>query len=263
MQQIMKGLLCAVLFAVGFNAQAASQAVTTQTRNLTQEISQEVPQDVAGMILAKLQAANPTLNYGPVKPSPVPGFYLVQVEYGPALFVNASGDFLLIGNLLGVTPDGFVDLVEVAMRPERQARLAAVPDSEQIIFPAKGKRKGMVYIFTDVDCGYCRKQHQEVPALNARGIEVRYLAYPREGLDSPAYRKMAAAWCSKTPGETLTRIKSGLSISEKPCDDNPIAEQFRLGGELGVRGTPALFLGDGQMLPGYTSAANLAEALGL
>lgn len=254
MQQIMKSLLCAVILAVGVHAQAASVA---------EPETAQVPKDVAEMILTKLQIANPALKYGEVKPSPVQGLYVVQVEYGPLLFVGASGDFLLTGNLLGVAPGGFVDLMEVALRPERQAKLEAVADKEQIIFPAKGQRKGVVYIFTDVDCGYCRKQHLEVPELNAKGIEVRYLAYPRAGLNSPTYRTMAAAWCSKTPQETLTRIKSGLPVTEKACADNPIAEQYRLGGELGVRGTPALILGDGQMLPGYTSATELAAALGL
>lgn len=255
MQQVVKGLLlplvCALMFAVGVNAQAADAA------------SKAVPAEVAETILAKLQAANPAMNYGPVRPGPVEGLYLVQIEYGPLLFVGANGDFAMIGNLYGVTPDGYVDLLELAMQPERQARLAAVPDSEQIIFHAKGERKGMVYIFTDVDCGFCRKQHLEVPAMNAKGIEVRYLAYPRAGVGSPTYQTMTAAWCSKTPPETLTRIKSGLPISEKPCNDNPVAEQYQLGGELGVRGTPALILANGQMLPGYTSADDLAKILGL
>lgn len=257
MQQVVKGLLCAMALAVGIQVQAATPA-----QPVTQQPAQ-VQAEVAEKILAKLKAANPELEYGPVRPSPVSGLYLVQIAYGPTLFVGASGEFVLTGELLGVTDKGFVDLMEIAMRPERQARLAAVPDSEEIIFPAKGERKGVVYIFTDVDCGYCRKQHQEVPDLNARGIEVRYLAYPRAGLEGPTYDKMAAAWCSKTPQETLTRLKNGQAVKDKACTDNPIAEQYRLGAELGVRGTPALYLADGQSLPGYTPAAKLAELMGL
>jgi thiol:disulfide interchange protein DsbC len=249
MQQILKSLVCAVALTLGLSAHAAEKT--------------EVPEEVASVILSKLKAARADFNFGAVRPSPIDGLYMVQIESGPIIFVSASGDFIVTGDLYGVMPGGFVDLLELAMQPERKAKLAAVPDSEQIIFPAKGERKEVLYIFTDVDCGYCRKQHQEVPALNAKGIEVRYLAYPRAGVGSPTYQTMAAAWCSKTPQETLTRIKSGLPIKDKYCANNPIAEQYRLGGELGVRGTPALILSDGQMLPGYTSATDLAVILGL
>ena len=47
------------------------------------------------------------------------------------------------------------------------------------------------------------------------------------------------------------------------CDDNPVAQQYQLGQELGVRGTPAMITETGQMIPGYQSADELMVTLGL
>ncbi|GAB3099233.1 DsbC family protein [Aestuariicella hydrocarbonica] len=225
--------------------------------------AEPVDSAVSNVILGKLQVARPDLAYGEVQETPMEGLYQVKVQNGPVLYVSATGDFMLAGTLYGVSSTGFVDLQELAMLPVRKSKLDAIAASDEIIFPAKGERKAYIYVFTDVDCGYCRKLHKEVPAMNEMGIEVRYLAYPRAGIGSPSYTKIAEAWCAKDPQTALTRLKNGQSVDAKYCEDNPVAEQFNLGGELGVRGTPAIVLADGTMLPGYVEASKLAQILGL
>ena len=123
--------------------------------------------------------------------------------------------------------------------------------------------KAFVYVFTDVDCYYCQKLHQEVPALKELGVEIRYLAYPRAGVGSPSYRKIASAWCAEDPNISLTALKAGEQIPDNVCENNPVAEQYMLGGQLGVSGTPALVTESGKLLPGYMPADKLANALGL
>ena len=213
------------------------------------------------IIQKRLQTARPDFEYGEVQVSPMPGIYQVQVVDGPLLYVSGDGQFVLAGKMYGVAPGGFVDIEELALQPVRRNKLAAIPASEEVIFPADGKRKALIYVFTDVDCGYCRKLHQEVPALNAMGVEVRYLAYPRAGIGSASYRKIALAWCAKDRQTTMTRLKNSEKVEVAYCEDNPVAEQFRLGNELGVRGTPAIVLEDGTMLPGYMPAPALAQHL--
>ena len=123
--------------------------------------------------------------------------------------------------------------------------------------------RASVTVFTDVDCFYCQKLHNEVPAMNERGIEVRYLAYPRAGVGSESYRKIASAWCDKDPQEAITRLKNRQNIPENVCPGNPVADQFMLGQQAGVRGTPALVLESGEMVPGYLSAQDLAARVGI
>jgi thiol:disulfide interchange protein DsbC len=118
-------------------------------------------------------------------------------------------------------------------------------------------------VFTDVSCFYCQKLHKEVPELNRRGVEVRYLAYPRQGIGSPGFRQLASAWCADDRQTTLTRLKNREELPENVCPGNPIAEQFELGQQLGVRGTPAIVTSAGEMLPGYRSADDLIGLLGV
>jgi thiol:disulfide interchange protein DsbC len=132
-----------------------------------------------------------------------------------------------------------------------------------IIFSPQGEPRAHITVFTDVSCFYCQKLHKEVPELNKRGVEVRYLAYPRSGLDSPGYRQLVTAWCATDRQDTLTRLKGKESVPENVCADNPVAAQYELGQQLGVRGTPAMVTEDGTLIPGYQSADDLMVTLGL
>ena len=123
-------------------------------------------------------------------------------------------------------------------------------------------KKTAITVFTDIDCGYCRKLHQEVPELNRLGIEVRYLAYPRAGLESESYDKIVSAWCADDQRLALTRAKTGKKIESRDCK-NPVAQHFALGGAVGVTGTPSIIFEDGRLLPGYLPAERLAQQLGI
>jgi thiol:disulfide interchange protein DsbC len=132
-----------------------------------------------------------------------------------------------------------------------------------IIFSPEGETRAHITVFTDVSCFYCQKLHKEVPELNKRGVEVRYLAYPRSGLDSPGYRQLATAWCASDRQDAITKLKAQQSVPENVCEENPVADQFALGQQLGVRGTPAMVTETGTMIPGYQSADDLMVTLGL
>ena len=146
---------------------------------------------------------------------------------------------------------------------KRLAKLASVPREDMIIFAPEGETKATVTVFTDVTCFYCQKFHLEVPALNKQGVEVRYLAWPREGVGSKGYRLAETAWCAENRQDTLTRLKAKQNVPEKICEKNPVAAQIRLGQELGVTGTPALLLQDGTLIPGYQPANQLLLGLGI
>ena len=132
-------------------------------------------------------------------------------------------------------------------------------EDSMIVFSPE-KVKHTITVFTDIDCGYCRKLHNEMAEYNKHGIEVRYMAYPRAGIDSDSYKKAVSVWCAEDRKAAMTRAKNGDSVTEKNCD-NPVAEQFKLGSMMGVRGTPALVLENGQIAPGYIPAARLAGIL--
>ena len=195
--------------------------------------------------------------------SPVPGLLEVTLTDGPTVYATPDGAFFVLGDLYSVGAAGYVNLAEQRRNGERREAIAAVDEQDMIVFPAEGDTRASVTVFTDVTCFYCQKLHNEVPELNRRGIEVRYLAYPRAGVGSEGFRLLATAWCARDRQRTLTRLKAGEDVEPLVCPGNPVADEYALGQELGVRGTPAIIMPDGQMVPGYRPVDDLVAALGL
>jgi thiol:disulfide interchange protein DsbC len=199
-----------------------------------------------------------------VRPSPAPGIVEVQVINGPLLYATEDGAyFFLNGDLHQVSVAGVVNLTEERRSLARREQLATVSLEDMVVFSPKGETRDYVSIFTDVTCFYCQKLHGEVDQLNAKGIEVRYLAFPRGGINSDGAKKLATAWCADDQQTTLTELKAGMDLPVSDCADNPIAAQYQLGQEMGVSGTPAIITSSGMMIPGYRPAADLIVALGL
>lgn len=219
--------------------------------------------DVADQILKNLKQARNDLQYSEVKLSPIPGLYEVRVVGGPTLYVSENGEFFIAGDLFSIEPDRFVNIQERARAKERAKLLAKVDQKDQIVFSPAGETKAYVNVFTDVDCGFCQKLHREIDQITAKGIEVRYLAYPRAGANSPSADRLATAWCAEDPQATLTALKSGDAVPMNVCSDNPVAEQYELGGKVGVTGTPAVVTEDGVIIGGYMTADDMAKKLGL
>ena len=213
-------------------------------------------------LLANLKSVIPDGQAKVVAESGVPGMVLVEYGNGQLLYASADGRHLLLGDLLEFDADGLVNRTEERRSLRRKDLLAGVDSGEMVVFSPKGEVKASVAIFTDVDCGYCRKLHQEMDEINALGIEVRYLAFPRAGPGSRSFEKTVSAWCADDPHKAITELKRGNSVPDRTCP-NPVAAQYELGVDLGVTGTPALVTEEGKLLPGYMPALQLADALGL
>ena len=191
-----------------------------------------------------------------IAPSPMEG--VSEVLIGPRLmYVSNDGKYLLQGSLIDLKTR--TDIGEERRNGIRLDALNDLGEEKMIVFPAK-EQKHVITVFTDIDCGYCRKLHGEMDKYNAEGITVRYLMFPRAGIDSASYKKAVSVWCSKDQQDAMTRSKSGENVPNATCD-NPVKEEYELGQLIGVRGTPAIVMEDGAMLPGYVPAARLVKAL--
>ena len=193
-----------------------------------------------------------------VSPGPLPGLY--EVMLGPSvLYISEDGRFLVKGDVFDLK-----SLENITKSRRAQARVDAFADmgvENMIEFaPKNGKAIRTLYVYTDIDCGYCRKMHLEVRQLNDAGISVRYLAYPRSGIGSESYDKAVSVWCSGNRQNALTASKSGKTIKPLTCE-NPVTEHYRLGEAMGLRGTPAVYLDDGDQIGGYVPAQELIQML--
>ncbi|MBR9869794.1 MAG: DsbC family protein [Gammaproteobacteria bacterium] len=218
--------------------------------------------EVEETITERLSQAVPGLRIMSVSKSEAPGLYEVQSSNGDTIYTTEDGVYLLTGDMLKITDNGIANVTEEARARVRQKQMAEFGDDGVISYPAKGQQKAVIDVFTDIDCPYCRKLHDEVPQLNEYGITVNYYAFPRSGPNTPSFRKYESVWCAEDQRDAMDTAKGGKSVPSKTCE-NPVAEQYQLGGKVGVTGTPAIVLEDGNMIRGYVPARNLAEGLGL
>lgn len=204
-----------------------------------------------------LKAIDPELPIEAIAESPMNGLYQVQLQGGRQLYASEDGQFLLQGYLFQVKDGKPVNLTEAAETQGVAKLMAAIPVSEMVVFAPK-QPKTHITVFTDTDCGYCQKLHSEVPELNRLGVEVRYLAFPRQGLESAAAKELASVWCAKDPLNAMDRAKTSQPVADVACE-NPVAKQYALGQMIGVSGTPAIVLANGKIIPGYQPAPQLAK----
>lgn len=204
--------------------------------------------------LAKILPAGSSIES--IRPSPLPALREVVVD-GRVVYVTVDGKYLLQGALLDL--DTRTNLTEASEAAIHRAVLAKIGPEQRIIFAA-AKPKHRVTVFTDIDCGYCRKMHEQIAEYNNAGITVEYLFYPRAGLNSEAYTASVNVWCAPDRRKALTSAKQGLAIPKRTCT-NPVATDYTLGQRVGVNGTPAVFAANGMLIGGYLPPADLLARL--
>lgn len=191
-----------------------------------------------------------------VQKTPIEPLFEVMTERG-IFYATADASYIVRGSLFDTT-DNFTDLTEKSMKKMRLNKLHSL-ESSMIVYPAKNE-KYTVTVFTDVDCGYCRKMHTHMKEYNDAGITVRYLAFPRGGDRQPAWLAMQSLWCSDDQKKAMDEIKAGVRITPKSCV-NKVPEHYQLGVEFGVNATPSLLLDDGTLMAGYRNPQDLLKVL--
>lgn len=212
--------------------------------------------DPKAAITASLEKILPQSKADQINPAPIPGLY--EVLIGPrVVYMSADGRFLLQGNIYNIETGE--DLTEAREATAKKAAVRGLSEENMIVF-GNADAQHSITVFTDIDCGYCRKLHKEIESYLSENFRVRYLFFPRAGVGSDSYKKAISVWCADDRKQALTDAKAGKTIPEKTCR-HPIDEHMKLAELMGVRGTPAIVLDDGRMLPGYVPAKKLKSYL--
>lgn len=235
----MKNLHWVLFIVISFFASQLHAAETAEQR-IRMELAEHFPQ-------FSVDAINKT---------PLPGLYEMTLG-AQVVYIDESARYILSGDLLDLQTG--VSVTKQRTKGLKAAKLNSLDEKDMIVFGEKDAQY-TVTVFTDIECGYCRKLHEEIADYVKEGIRIRYLAYPRAGLGSDAAKVAESVWCSDDPNKAMTAAKQGGKVEEKTCD-NPIAEHYALGQQFGISGTPALLLEDGEVVPGYIPAKRLVLAL--
>ena len=213
-------------------------------------------QDPFETVESRIRELAPTARSIAVSETPIDGILQVQVN-GEILYTTDDGKYMMQGRLFNL--ETREDLTETSMARIRKELLDHIDASQQITFAPKEAAYDLT-VFTDIDCGYCRKLHSQMAEYNEQGIAIHYMAFPRAGIGSDSYQKAVSVWCAKDQQGALTDAKLGNDPEPLQCE-NPVESQYELGKELGVTGTPALLTASGQLIPGYVPPAALRERL--
>lgn len=198
----------------------------------------------------------PGLRPDTIRPTPLDGLY--EVAFGMRLvYVTADGRFLLQGKLIDL--ETRTEITEKRLSELKLAAMSSIKEDQMIVYGPDDPRH-TVTVFTDIDCGFCRKLHAEMDDYADAGIRIRYLFYPRAGIGSESYEKAVSVWCADNQQSAMDTAKGGGSVPGKNCA-NPVAEHHALGQAMRIQGTPALVLDDGETLPGYVPAKKLRQLL--
>lgn len=241
------------LMACGDSVGAAAEAQASHSTS--QKTSAAAP---AGDARAALAAKIPGTKPEDLRETPVSGVFELSHD-GDISYVTADAKYVFSGDLYQVTARGdFPNLSEARRKEIRLAKLAAVPESQMLVFGAPDARH-TITVFTDIDCPWCRKLHSQVADYNKLGIRVRYLFFPRTGPDTESWYKAEAVWCAQDRNKALTMAKNDQRIEMKRCAGTPVARDYELGRQVGVTGTPGIVLENGELVPGYLAPRDLLD----
>ena len=196
-----------------------------------------------------------------IKQSQVDGLFVVDIGDLQPIYASKDGNFFLYGEMYAIKNGELLNTTKQEISLNRKAILDSELSEKDFITFAATDEKHVITVFTDVDCGYCRKFHGEIEDYNAQGITVNYVAFPRSGLESESYNKIVSAWCSSDPKGTLTALKEGRDPALKLCQDHPVEDHYLLGQRIGITGTPAIISSSGDLLPGYLPPMELLKKL--
>lgn len=195
-----------------------------------------------------------------IEQSDFPDIYKVYYGDVQPLYVSKDGKYFLYGDMFQISSSKIINLTATDITKRRMQLMKDIAKDELISFLSKNESYS-VTVFTDVDCGYCRKLHKEIKDYNKEGISIHYAAFPRSGIGTESFTKMVTAWCSEDPKQSITNLKNGDNLRLNFCDSQPVAKHYAIGQKLGISGTPAIISEDGELYPGYFSPKDLLDKL--
>lgn len=245
---------CAILLVL-IGGVSVAQEQTKSAETTTAEAADMTPEQQLRESMARLA---PDMEITAIAESVMPGVY--EVTSGAQIFyLTPNGKYMLEGSIIDL--EQRVDISEQRRGSLQMSLINSIPEDQMVVFNNEaGNADRSITVFTDSDCGYCQKLHQEIDAITDANIRVRYLMFPRAGIDSASSRELESVWCSDDQQGAMTIAKTGGQVPEASCE-NPIQSHVDLARQVGLRGTPLIYLDNGTKIPGYQPAAELVKMI--
>jgi len=116
----------------------------------------------------RIRAMAPTAESIAISETPIDGILQVQIN-GDIVYMSADGNYMLQGRIIDM--ETREDLTEASKSGLRQKLIQGIDPSRQITFSPEDPDYELM-VFTDIDCGYCRKLHSQMDEYNKKGIAI-------------------------------------------------------------------------------------------
>lgn len=146
---------------------------------------------------------------------------------------------------------------------ERMKKLTAIRFNElpleRAIKQVRGDGKRVLATFEDPNCGYCKRLAKEMLKLDNVTIYTFLLPI----LSEDSVRKSRQIWCTTDRAKTWNdwMIDGKAPAGREDCDTSAITKNQEFGRKLNISGTPTLFFGDGERIPGAVPLARIEQKL--
>jgi thiol:disulfide interchange protein DsbC len=206
-------------------------------------------------IRQSFQKKFPKMTIESVTPTAFPGLFEVVME-GQVFYTDDKASYLFSGNLLDLRGAQPRNLTQ-----ETTGKLAAATLSKSTasaVKRVKGNGKRVIYTFEDPNCGYCKELQKELAKLN--DVTIYTFLWPILSQDS--VEKSKGIWCAADRAKAWDDLMlKGVSPTAKRDCDAPFERNAELAQRFGIRGTPGVFLVNGQQVGGYVPAEKLEASL--
>jgi thiol:disulfide interchange protein DsbC len=200
----------------------------------------------------------PDLVVDSISETVLPGIFELVSE-SQVYYLSPDGKFMLDGSIIDL--ENRVNISDQRRGELQLSLISEMPEDQMVVFNNESNdAERWITVFTDSDCGFCQKLHREIDDITDAGIRVRYLLFPRAGMESASFRELQSVWCSDDQQQAMTVAKSGGTVDSAVCS-NPIQSHMELANRVGLRGTPLIYLDDGTKIPGYRPAAELVRMI--
>jgi thiol:disulfide interchange protein DsbC len=218
-------------------------------------VAGSVHADEAGVRQA-IVAKFPKMSVESVSKTPFQGVYEVILD-GQVFYTDEKASYVFSGSLIDMRGREPRNLTQETNNKMASSVLAKSTDLA--VKRVRGNGKRVIYTFEDPNCGYCKELQKELVKLN--DVTIYTFLWPILSPDS--MDKSKAIWCSKDRARTWEdyMLKGAALTAKRDCDTTAIEKNQRLAQRFNLKGTPAVYLANGEQIGGYLPASQLETAL--
>ncbi|KRG35672.1 disulfide isomerase DsbC N-terminal domain-containing protein [Psychrobacter sp. P11G3] len=244
-----------------------SKRVVTKTpvRSTSAQVGEPVNTSVKSDMLANMAALKNMSVKTPFFYTAVPGVIWGATLEGVPFLLSDDAQYITDGEISVIENGQFIGLDENFEKRKNQSVFASLDNSQLITYPATTTERAVIYVADDVNCPYCRRLHQQVPSLNAKGVTVNVIGYP---IYEASPKQMRGIWCqanadSRRQAFDKAMLQGEMTPASESCTVDHVTPNRDKAAGLAVMATPAIYHEDGVLYQASFESPEFLEFLGV